>query len=251
MQNGEQIGDDGFDIGGGGFGGAGESAGPFEELPETAPGGDEDAVAVRAGPARTGEDNALAKEPIPLLHTPDVNEFLAAGRRHPLLIDRGEIINLNAQFTADIIEQDPGEGEARFRIGTGQERMSLPPAALFPAERGEMFVFDRKQTALLQVGGDHPPAFAKIAIEMITQHVPEDPVAAIAGKYRLRVIQIGFRGQQESFEDLLSQFFVAQPRFPRRVEGAAQGGPEEGDLDKVVEMSGLEGGVLPVVGKAQ
>lgn len=87
---------------------------------------------------------------------------------------------------------------------------------------------------------------------MVTEHVAKHPLGVGAGvKLQLRIDGVVLEGKVEGTEDGVGELVVLQPVGASVLGGLVEGGPQQADSDEVVEVAGLERGVLAVVGEAE
>ena len=178
-----------------------------------------------------------------------------------VLLARIKHVDLYGELSPQQIEQRTDQLLARIgrnraeRIGdgvlvkTGFPQLGLPEQ---PVVAAETLVVEPEQSAILQVGrGDAPTTF-QIAVEEILQHLAQGVFGALARRSaHLGIGGVVLERQLHRGEDVTRQ--VAMPQTRRRPPraGSTECGAQQGDLNEVVEVAGLQRGVLPVVGKAQ
>ncbi len=130
--------------------------------------------------------------------------------------------------------------------------MAVGPDVLGGAHLGQRGVGDLEQTALLEVGGGDPPASTKVDVEVVAQHVAQHLLGVGAGvELQLGVDGEVVEGQGQGGEDGVGDLVVLESVGAGLGRGLVERRPQQADLHKVVEVSGLERGVLAVVGEAQ
>jgi hypothetical protein len=122
-----------------------------------------------------------------------------------------------------------------------------------PANCVERHVVDDEEAGLLEVGLRDAPAAAEVAVEVVAEHLAQRPLGLLA----LQVLDGGvarvlLERQLQGLEHCAARARrgAGRSRSGGR-DGAPQAGAEERDLDEVVEVAGLERGVLAVVGEAE
>ena len=112
---------------------------------------------------------------------------------------------------------------------------------------------------MLQIGSHNAPAPPQITVHAVFKNISEclvrilgldkTPVGvtgiAFAGKYSIRV------AKPHRLKDFLRQFVKAESRISGLVQRVEQCRTQEANFHKIIEMARLQGGILPVVGKAQ
>ncbi len=115
-------------------------------------------------------------------------------------------------------------------------------------------VIDRKQTALLQVGKDDPPTAAQVGQGAKKQITLERLLIALAdGRDRrllTTVCEVTERERQR-LENGFADVCIRQEIVARGGQRLADTRPHLHDLHEVVEMTGLERGILPIIRKTQ
>ena len=137
-----------------------------------------------------------------------------------------------------------------WRRAAGQ---SLPVQRAGVVEQvGQVLVVDLQQAGLLQVGLGHPPAPLQVAVEPVGQHVAQGPVGGAAGRSgQLGLPGVGLPRQPQLVEHPLGQLVVSEAGRTGGDRGPVQSGPQHRHLHEVVEVGGLQRGVLAVVGERQ
>ena len=111
---------------------------------------------------------------------------------------------------------------------------------------------DLEEAALLEVGGDDAPAAFEVAVEAVAEHVAEGALGLqLGGEADLGIGCVERLGQVDGAHDLVAQLVVRKPVRPSGGHRPIDGRAQQADLDEVVEVAGLERGVLAVIGKAQ
>ena len=136
--------------------------------------------------------------------------------------------------------------------GTADGRESLPDSVVC-RQFGEATVTDAKQTHLLQVGLDHPPAASQVFQCPVLQQVDHGPPALLIATSRSvrchwipeEILGLKFHGIEH---------FRAEQREGNGTVPAQRlhdGSPELCHLHEVVQVTGLKGCVLAVIGEAK
>jgi hypothetical protein len=88
-------------------------------------------------------------------------------------------------------------------------------------------------------------------IEAVADDVTEGPVSLeLCLELQVGVFRVAGKRERYGFEDLLREDLVAQTtRF--RGAGLQESGAEKANLHKIVEVTSLQRGILPVVSKAE
>ncbi|MFO0651310.1 MAG: hypothetical protein U0326_34110 [Polyangiales bacterium] len=123
---------------------------------------------------------------------------------------------------------------------------------LVATEGVERAVRDLEEPALLEVRRRDAPASPQVTVDVVC----EDAAKRLLGVLALEVLHVGVdrvdvEGQVERVEHPLHEGVMTKPFSPRAANSAEDGRAQKRDLDEVVEVPRLEGGVLAVVGEAQ
>ncbi|TFE69316.1 hypothetical protein A7Q09_05340 [Methylacidiphilum sp. Yel] len=130
--------------------------------------------------------------------------------------------------------------------------MQAAPDVLRCAHLVEGEVLDPEEVALLEIGGCQAPPALQIPIEAVAEDVSEGPVRLLAEREPDRgVARVALDGERQCFEDTLRELVVTDSWGGGLLGCAVQRSTEESHLHEIVEVTGLERGVLPVVGEAQ
>lgn len=130
--------------------------------------------------------------------------------------------------------------------------MYLLPALLTLGDPLEVGVVDLQESRLLQVRHGDAPAALQVEVEPEGNHVPQS-LGRCGGQARRQVglacVHDGLQG--EGVGDPGGQLLVRDTVRARVDGGPVQRPAQFGYLDEVVEVAGLEGGVLPVVDEGE
>jgi hypothetical protein len=130
--------------------------------------------------------------------------------------------------------------------------VAVGPVLLGGSEFGERFVFDDEQAGLFEVGLREPPAAHEVAVEAVGEHLAEHAVGVGACRsLEFLVAGVGVERQVQRLEHLLRDLVVGEAVGAGVGDRSPECGAQQGDLDEVVEVAGLQRGVLAVVGERQ
>jgi len=199
----------------------------------------------RKDETRGGEQASLLAE-TPLL----VYAFLHA-LPQLLLVGLLQPVGVDGQLPAEVVQQGgedlPPPGGVEVREG-----FELSPGLPVGAQLLEPQVSEPQKAALFQVGLHEPPTPAHVLVNAVLDEVGEDlHNLASPGGVGKEILAGGDlpEGKLQGLYHLGRHLVVAQgASFTHR---PVYGGPEEPSADEVVEMTGLQAGVLPVVGEAE
>ncbi len=110
-----------------------------------------------------------------------------------------------------------------------------------------------EQAALLQVGRGDAPAAAQVVVDAIGEHLAQGAVGLAALAWNLTVGSLAYSsiGRFKRLEDALRQHLVGDARLRRPPARPGTAPRATGHLHKIVEMAGLQRGILAVVGEAE
>jgi len=187
-------------------------------------------------------------------HGPGFPQHTVGAGADAFLLPVIEVAAFQAEVVAQGIEEQLVEPLALVWGQLGQSGV-MSEDGLILAKGGEVPVVDGEQTELLQVGVVVAPAAAQVAQQAIGQdeaqralrlmqcRATEPGVHQIFGE---DVLCCGLEAQ--GIEDGLGQMRLRQRPT---LQGAQQTSAQGEHLDEIVEVPGLQGGILAVVGKAQ
>jgi hypothetical protein len=134
----------------------------------------------------------------------------------------------------------------------GEEGVAALPALRVVRDLGEGRVVEAQQAGLGEVGHSDAPAALQVGVDAIGEDLAQGRVSEVA-LVELGGRHPGVRLQRESqgVEHGLGQPVVGQPLLPRRRQSPVQGAAYLADQGEVVEVAGLEAGVLPVVDEGE
>jgi hypothetical protein len=235
-----------------------------QEGAEGAAGREEDAgAAVVALFARPWEQDRGVAQLFVLFDHPGVGQVLARVGRHPLLVGAVELVGAEREFAAHEVEQHPGDLAPSAGIGVGQGGMRRPVLAREPLGQVaaelllvgdalvEVGVADLDQAGLLEVGGGEAPAHL-VGVDPVGDDLVHGAVALRLGA----ALEVGGgrvvgRCQAGLRERPRRHLGVVEAVLAGRGGGLVERRAQQADLDEVVEVAGLQRGVLAVVGEAE
>ena len=200
-----------------------------------------------------------------VLDAPD-RSFEQSGLRSPdevLLLPQVERVRLDRERAPQNVEQGRENFFASFRRAGSQRRRRFQRIAVGrKARRPQLFFFEQavlpghavvleaEQSAILEIGGGDPPASLKVAVQEVFDRLAKRRLGVAPGRpANFRIRRVILEPEVERLERMSREAAMFQRAFPRR--GLVQRRAQKGDLGEVVEMPGLQRGVLPVVGEAQ
>ncbi len=202
---------------------------------------------LRARDHRGGDDG-----PLVLGHPPRLAQLREGAVAHLLQVRPVEVDRLDGKPAPHPVEQIAEKPLARLGRRPRQQRMPRGPLFLIGRALGERGVADAEEPKLFEVGVREAPPSAQIVVEPVAEHVAQRlprPVRLRAlGVWRARVVA----GRQAQVVQHLVRQHVVHQRAARLVAQRREERPaQEQDHHEVVEVPGLKGGVLPVVGEAE
>jgi len=157
------------------------------------------------------------------------------------LVGRVEVIDLDYQFPAQVVQQDFGHLLPRLGRCCDQRRVGVLPYVRRCADIGQRFVLDFQQAALLEIRRSDSPSPFQVAVQSIAQHVAERPLGV---RQRLEtgvgIAAVVVFVQAKLVEDAVGEFVVLQTGGPGGLGGSVQSTTQDADLDEVIEVTGLE-----------
>ena len=187
-----------------------------------------------------------------LVDRPGQDEVLVGAPPQRILVALVEVVDVDGELAAEMIEQRLRGVQPLFGRRARERRVRRGPLLLGRDELVERLVVDLEQARLLEVRRGDAPATLEVAVEAVADDVAQGGVAgALRGELRLGLarVELGWEGQLVG--DLRGQVVVGETVTAGLGGGAVQRGAEHADLDEVVEVAGLERGVLAVVGEGQ
>ncbi len=185
------------------------------------------------------------------IQSPELVEMLLRSSPDLLLVHLLQAAARHCQFATELIENRPNERLPPCYRQPGHARMKTP-ASPVGTHVFQSPIAHAKQADVLQVRLDDPPAAAEIFVEPALCQVGER-VPDILRRAGLRV-QLGVAGDVPEAEtarvnDLVRHCVEGQIALPlqRREKRRAK----QGNMNEVVEVPGLERGVLAVVGEGE
>lgn len=131
-------------------------------------------------------------------------------------------------------------------------RELVRPDVVVTDASGEVLVVDAQEAGLLQVRRGEPPSALLVAVDPVGQHLPERLVDAASGAaLDLGVARVLVEREVKRREHRGRQRVEAQPDLAAAPGRFVQRRAQQTDLDEVVEVTGLERGVLAMVAEAQ
>ncbi len=184
-----------------------------------------------------------------LVEGPALVEQLTGALPQPLLEGRFEALGAQGKLAAHIVEQGFCHGGAGFRTGRAEGWMG-GPERLVCGHLIERVVGEHKQAALLKIWLHQAPATAQILVDAILDHVLERGAHALGVRPDHTLTRDSVVGESKLMHRLA--------RDPRVVEPCGCGcnrtidrGAQQGSAYEVVEVTGLERGILAVIGEAE
>ena len=130
--------------------------------------------------------------------------------------------------------------------------MAALPELVGPAEFAERYVLDFQQSALLEVGRGDSPSSLEVAVNPVADHIPHCLVGVgLLGELDAGLAGIKLERKIEGLEDAESQLVVRDSFGTGCQRGLVERRAKQADLNEVVEMAGLERGILAVVGETE
>ena len=173
-----------------------------------------------------------------------------------VLLHGVEVAGFQAQATAHAVKKQACHGGALLRADAGQYRMCGEQGGL-SHEFIQPAICDGQQIELVQVGVVETPAPAQVTQEPVADDETHGALGILAGQpHQFGGAQVFGQGakiglvEPQCFEDSVGQGFFIQHALVV-LQRANQGRAQREQKHEVVEMPGLQGGVLAVVGKAQ
>ena len=182
---------------------------------------------------------------------PHAGQLLRRLALDPLEARLSEAVDVDGEHLAELVQDDPAQFLAMPIACIAQRLQRTRPEGLVGGDLGEGFVAYVQQAGLLEVRHRDAPTSLQVQIEAVLHQFTQCPLGARAGSVD------GFRGggvvgelQAKGVHHLAGDALVSQAAG-RGLHGGVQGAAELGDLDEVVEVTGLQAGVLPIVDKGQ
>ena len=182
---------------------------------------------------------------------PHAGELLRRLALDPLEAKLGQAVDVDGEHLAELVQDDPAQLLAMPVPRVAQRLQRARPQGLVGGDLGEGFVAHVQQAGLLEVRHRDAPAALQVEVEPVLHQFAQCPLGARLGRVH------GVRGggvvgelQAQGVHHLGGDALVGQA-VRRRLHGGVQGAAELGDLDEVVEVAGLQAGVLPVVDEGQ
>ena len=142
--------------------------------------------------------------------------------------------------------------------GGGEGLVRALPVGVAGAELVERFVLDVEEATLLEVWHREPPASLHVEEHTVGENVTHGALRALldvelgVGLGRVKLESRSRREARfEGVEEPLRKVSILDAFGTGLRDGGVEAAADEGHLHEVVEVAGLEGGVLAVVGKAQ
>src|SRR5271166_2949042 len=130
--------------------------------------------------------------------------------------------------------------------------MAALPELVGPAEFTERYVLDFQQSTLLEVGRGNSPSSLEVAVNPVADHIPHCLVGVgLLGELDTGLAGIKLERKIEGLEDAECQLVVSDSFGTGCQRGLVERRAQQADLDEVVEMAGLERGILAVVGETE
>src|ERR1017187_1326522 len=126
------------------------------------------------------------------------------------------------------------------------------PAGVVGAEGFQATVADAEQTDVFEVGLDDPPAAPQVFVETVFSQFGEgaENVRGSRGlRIQLRVPGYLAGGEAAGADHGIGDAFKGE--FVVAQEGGVKDGAEKGDVNEIVEMAGLKGSVLAIIGEGE
>ena len=163
------------------------------------------------------------------------------------------VLAVDGVLKAEIVE-DGRHKRAACRVGETVRDLDLHPKSILRHDVVEVQVVDGQQSTLFEVGKHNAPAATEIGQRTEEQIILEGLfiLALDRGQFRVCVaVAVVTEGEGQRFEDRLAEGGIVEYAARGRLERVANPGAQAYDLDEVIEMAGLQRGILPVVGEAQ
>jgi hypothetical protein len=113
-------------------------------------------------------------------------------------------------------------------------------------------VFDFEKSALFEIGVNDAPRPAQVFVDPVFDQVTKDPANRLSRRrirIQARVLCNLLEGYIESFHSLLGD--IVEGKLSIAFQCATNSGAKKTDEYKVIEMAGLQRGILTVVGEAE
>ena len=204
-------------------------------------------VASLAGAAREREDGAQGRHRFIRRHRPHAGQLLLRLTLDALEPCQRETADVYGEHLAELVEDDPAQLLAMPVARVPKRLRCGGPQGLISGDLRQRLIADPQQSGLFEVGHGDPPAALQVEVQAVL-----DELAQRLLRTRPSGIH-GVRGCREIGE-LKAQrvhhpgrhHLVSEPA--RGVgHGLVQRAAQLGDLDEVIEVAGLQTGVLPVV----
>ena len=234
--------------------GAAQHAGSAQELAVGAAGRQEHPVPVVSAAAAGQHLAGLFQAAVVGVQRPGAGQVLIAAPLQTLLLAAVQHVHPQHQVGAQPVEQGPQDSLPGVPVGLaeGGGAVASGPEGGVVEQVGQVLVVDLQQAGLLQVGLGHPPAPLQVAVQPVGQHVAQGPVDGAAGRSgEVGLAGVGLPRQRQLVEHPPGQLVVGESGRACGARGSVQRGPQHRHLHEVVEVGGLQRGVLAVVGERQ
>ncbi len=223
---------------------------PLQVLAELAAGRQEQCGALHTRPGPVGVGGSDGR-PVALAQHPRPGQPLLARPLKDVEV-LAEVLHVDGQRPPHEVEQSTGDLLAQGRVGAPQHGVRGLPALFVGGEPVQILVVDPQQPRLLQVRHRDAPAALQVAVEAVSHDLPEGLHGpALHGGRQVRARRVFAGRQAHHLGDGLGEVVVAQPLLTGPHRGLVQGAAQLRHLGEVVEVPGLERGVLPVVDEGE
>src|SRR5208337_2995314 len=163
-----------------------------------------------------------------------------------------QVVDIDRQLAPQVVEQDGRNVLTGLRAGAHKGCMAALPELVGPAEVAKRHVLDFQQSALLEVRRGDSPSSLEVAVYPVADDIPHCLVGVgLLGELDAGLAGIELEREIEGLEDAECQLVVRDSFGTGCQRGLVERGAKQADLNKVVEMAGLERGILAVVGETQ
>ncbi len=218
-----------------------------QEPPELAAAGQIHIAAPLTALTGPGESHPRHRRELTLRQRPRLHQVLR--RQPPDQVEPvvAEVLHVDGQVPAQLIQQRGSDLLPMHRVVIAQRDMAIPPGLRIRGDLGQVPVPDAEQPGLLQVRHGDPPAPFQVQVEPVPGHLPQRPPRFVAlPVFRAGVAREVSHGQAQFLGDPLGHDLIGQA-LRSLVQRPVQRPAQLSDLHEIVEMPGLQRGVLAVV----
>ncbi len=164
----------------------------------------------------------------------------------------GEHFDVDGEAAPQLVEQHRHQFPAVFRRVLAQRLHRADPPVLGRRQPVQVGIVDAQQPGLLQVGHRDPPAADQVAVEPEAHHLAERLVRGLAQRRRW-IDRNGVLAEVEPelVDHRLGHGLVREAARAGVGGSVVQRAPKQGNQNEVVEVTGLQRGVLAVVDEGQ